>query len=122
MEVDKELLKGNIDSMLLSLLLDKPMYGYELSKRVREKSRGQFELKEGTLYLALKRLEKHGYIEAFWGEEAESGGGRRKYYRLLRPGEERFLQKQAEWRFMRDIMDTFFGGGAGNERQDKASN
>lgn len=58
MEVNKEVLKGHIDTIILSLLHSRDMYGYELAKLVREKSEEQFELKEGTLYLSLKRLEK----------------------------------------------------------------
>ncbi|WP_249861512.1 PadR family transcriptional regulator [Paenibacillus konkukensis] len=107
MEIDKEILKGHIDTILLSLLRAQPMYGYELSKLVRERSQGRFELKEGTLYLALKRLEKNGYIESYWGAEEESGGGRRKYYRILDTGGVRFRQKQAEWHFVKSVMDTF---------------
>ncbi|MGE6684486.1 PadR family transcriptional regulator, partial [Paenisporosarcina sp. NPDC076907] len=55
MEVNKEVLKGHIDTIILSLLLKREMYGYEIAKYVREKSDSQFELKEGTLYLSLKR-------------------------------------------------------------------
>ena len=58
MEINKEVLKGHIDTLILSLLHDRDMYGYEIAKFVREKSNEQFELKEGTLYLSLKRLEK----------------------------------------------------------------
>ncbi|MDF2558374.1 MAG: PadR family transcriptional regulator, partial [Bacillales bacterium] len=55
MEVNKEVLKGHIDTLILSLIHSRDMYGYELAKYVREKSENQFELKEGTLYLSLKR-------------------------------------------------------------------
>ena len=62
MEVNKEVLKGHIDTIILSLLHIRDMYGYEIAKLVREKSDEQFELKEGTLYLSLKRLEKNKWI------------------------------------------------------------
>ncbi len=63
MEVNKEVLKGHIDTLILSLLHNRDMYGYELAKIVREKSEDKFELKEGTLYLSLKRLEKNEWID-----------------------------------------------------------
>ena len=63
LEVNKEVLKGHIDTLILSLLHNRDMYGYELAKLVRQKSDDQFELKEGTLYLSLKRLEKNKWME-----------------------------------------------------------
>ena len=69
MEVNKEVLKGHIDSLLLSLLHKRDMYGYEIAKTVRARSDEQFEIKEGTLYLSLKRLEKNKYISSYWGDE-----------------------------------------------------
>lgn len=67
MEINKEILKGHIDTLILSLLHRRDMYGYELAKIVREKSDDQFELKEGTLYLSLKRLEKNEWVSSYWG-------------------------------------------------------
>lgn len=109
LEIDKEILKGYIDTIILSLLNEKPMYGYELAKRVREKSNGKFEMKEGTMYLALKRLEQRKLIESYWGDEV-SEGGRRKYYRILTDGEVLYEQKKIEWTFVQKIMNSFLGG------------
>lgn len=109
MEIDKEILKGYIDTIILSLLQEKPLYGFEMAKKVREKSHNEFELKEGTMYLALKRLEYNGLVEYFWGEEV-SEGGRRKYYRILPLGRERLLQKKAEWEFVKKMINVFLEG------------
>lgn len=106
MDIDKEVLKGYIDTIILSLLREKPLYGFEMAKKVRGKSGNEFELKEGTLYLALKRLENNGLLESFWGDES-SEGGRRKYYRILQAGEERLEKKKAEWEFVKRIIDVF---------------
>jgi DNA-binding PadR family transcriptional regulator len=111
LEIDKEILKGHIDTIILALLQKKPMYGYEIAKMVQEKSQERFELKEGTMYLALKRLEKNHFIESYWGDDHESGGGRRKYYRILPLGSERYHLKNQEWNFVKGLMDTFFGEG-----------
>ncbi|MED1865761.1 PadR family transcriptional regulator [Fictibacillus nanhaiensis] len=110
MEVNKEVLKGHIDTLILSLLVKRDMYGYELAKLVREKSEDQFELKEGTLYLSLKRLEKNEWIESYWGDE-HGPGGRRKYYRLTQQGKDGFEQKRREWQFVKRIIDQFIEGG-----------
>ena len=109
LEIDKEMLKGYIDTILISLLNDCTMYGYELAKTVREISEETFELKEGTLYLSLKRLEKNGYVKSFWSD-SESGGGRRKYYNITDDGREYLKRKSIEWIFMRELINKFLGG------------
>ena len=114
MEVNKEVLKGHIDTLILSLLQTKNMYGYELAKLVREKSEDQFELKEGTLYLSLKRLEKNKWIESYWGDEQGPGGGR-KYYKITSTGKDGFEKKRLEWQFVKNIIDSFLEGGEKNE-------
>lgn len=110
MEVNKEVLKGHIDTIILSLLHSKDMYGYEIAKLVREKSNEQFELKEGTLYLSLKRLEKNKWISSYWGDE-QGPGGRRKYYKLTPRGEEGFKEKCLEWEFVKKLIDSFLERG-----------
>ena len=108
MEIDKEILKGYIDAILMSLLRKHSMYGYELAKTVREISEDTFELKEGTLYLSLKRLEKNGYVKSHWNDE-ESGGGRRKYYLITDEGVNYIQNKKLEWDFMKKLIDKFLG-------------
>ncbi|MGG4166413.1 PadR family transcriptional regulator [Rossellomorea vietnamensis] len=109
MEINKEVLKGHIDTLILSLLNTRDMYGYELAKLVREKSEEQFELKEGTLYLSLKRLEKNEWISSYWGDE-QGPGGRRKYYRLTPLGNDGFIKKREEWQFVKKMIDSFLEG------------
>ena len=110
MEINKEVLKGHIDTLILSLLHNNDSYGYEIAKFVREKSNNLFELKEGTLYLSLKRLEKNNWIEAYWSDE-QGSGGRRKYYKLTSLGEEGYKEKYREWQLVKKIMDSFLEGG-----------
>jgi PadR family transcriptional regulator PadR len=110
LEINKEVLKGHIDTLILSLLHNRDMYGYELAKLVREKSEEQFDLKEGTLYLSLKRLEKNNWIESYWGDE-QGPGGRRKYYKLTSLGEDGFEERRSEWQFLKKMMDSFIGEG-----------
>ncbi len=105
MEFAKEMLKGYIDIIILSMLYDEDLYGYELAKRVKEKSDSAFELKEGTLYLSFKRMEQNGLIESYWGDEG--AGGRRKYYKLLPEGRESIKDRKNEWESLKQIIDMF---------------
>ncbi len=86
------------------------MYGYELAKIVREKSDDQFELKEGILYLSLKRLEKNEWISSYWGDE--QGQEVEEYiidlHQWVKKG---FKQKRLECEFVRDVIDSFLDWG-----------
>ena len=107
MDIDKEMIKGYIESIILSLLKNEDLYGYEISKRVRSISGNTFELKEGTLYVVLKRLENNNLILPYW-DDTESGGGRRRYYKITEQGIEYLFKKKDEWVFFKNIIDTFF--------------
>ncbi len=111
-EIDKELLKGHVDTIILSLLNEQDRYGYEIAKTIRQTSDEQFELKEATLYLSLKRLEKKGFVKSYWSDEA-AGGGRRKYYTLTTEGEILLAKKRREWRFLKQLLPKFLEEGDG---------
>jgi len=106
MKINKEVLKGHIDAIILSLLNQRSMYGYELAKRVKDQSSEKFEIKEGTLYLSLKRLEKNAYVTSFWSDN-QGPGGRRKYYEITNSGIEKLTEKRQEWNFIKEIIDSF---------------
>ena len=114
MEINKEVLKGHIDTLILSLLKTRDMYGYELAKLVREKTDNQFEIKEGTLYLSLKRMEANGLIASYWSAD-QGPGGRRKYYQISACGKAEFQKKLVEWKFIKPIIDSFLEGGDDDE-------
>ncbi|MBU3158092.1 PadR family transcriptional regulator (plasmid) [Clostridium estertheticum] len=113
MEIDKEVLKGHIDSIIISLINEESMYGYALAKKVRDISDNKFELKEGTLYLSLKRLDKNKLIESYWDND-QIGGVKRKYYKITNNGRMHLNNKIKEWKFMKNIIDKFLGSGGGN--------
>ncbi|TCK98734.1 PadR family transcriptional regulator [Natranaerovirga hydrolytica] len=94
--MNKEIRKGSIDILILSLISIKDTYGYEIAKKVNEKSDGLYEMGEGTLYSALKRLEGNQHLESYWGES--DGGGRRKYYRITDSGRKELNNKLDEWK------------------------
>ncbi len=109
MDIEKEMLKGLIDLIILALLCREDLYGYELGKRVKAQTQEGFELKEGTLYLAFKRLEQNGLVQSYWGDET-AGGGRRKYYKLLQAGRKHLLARKSVWEHLKKIVDRFLKG------------
>ncbi len=96
MKYRQELLKGNTETLLLSLLQQQPMYGYQIIKELERRSQGYFKFKEGTLYPALHRMEATGLIKGSW--ERLPSGRERRYYRLTEKGLQLLEEKIAEWR------------------------
>lgn len=92
----RELLKGSTDPLILSLIGQQPMYGYQLIKEMEGRSQGYFQFKEGTLYPALHRMEREGLISGRW--ERLPGGQERRYYYLTEKGSRVLNRKRAEWR------------------------
>ncbi|HSW57106.1 MAG TPA: PadR family transcriptional regulator [Dehalococcoidales bacterium] len=90
-----DLLKSNIDSLLLCLVRDQAMYGYQIIKELEKRSQGYFKFKEGTLYPALHRLEKNGWISGNW--QVLQNGQPRKYYKITEKGLETLAEKQSGW-------------------------
>lgn len=91
----RELLKGNTDTLLLSLLAGEPMYGYQVVREIEKRSSGYFRFKEGTLYPALHRLEKDALVEGSWG--ASPNGQNRRYYYITAKGQQRLESMLKEW-------------------------
>ena len=90
-----ELIKSNIDSLLLCLISGQPMYGYQIIKELEDRSQGYFKFKEGTLYPALHRLEKSGYFEGKW--QSLPTGQQRKYYNITEKGYATLAEKRNNW-------------------------
>ena len=84
------------ETLVISLLKEGPMHGYEMCQVIEERSAGFFTFKHGTLYPLLHRLEKQGVLTSEWGE-MESGKPRR-YYRLTRAGERAHADHVQLWR------------------------
>lgn len=103
--MNKEMLKGTIDILILSVLNEKDNYGYEISRTIKMKTEGAFEILEATMYLALKRLESQKAIDFYWGDE--SGGGRRKYFKITEQGKEQLNQLSDDWKETVQIIGKF---------------
>ena len=98
-----ELITTSTDSLLLGLLIEKPMYGYEIIKELKDRSRGYFNFKEGTLYPALHRMETSGLVAGKW--QTLSSGQQRKYYHITEKGRIRLLEKRNQWRDFLSAMN-----------------
>jgi PadR family transcriptional regulator PadR len=91
---ERELLRGSLDLMVLSVLAGERQYGYLIQKLVREASRGRVDLPAGTLYPLLHRLEDDGLIKSSWDD---STGRQRKWYQLTAAGRKRLNVQAQEW-------------------------
>jgi DNA-binding PadR family transcriptional regulator len=87
--------KGSTEILVLSLLAERPMYGYEISQELEQRSGGYFEMKEGLLYPSLHRMQQNGWLSTEW---LEIDGRRRKYYTLTQAGWEWLARQAAEWK------------------------
>lgn len=104
--ISADLIRGHINTIILRTLYEHDKYGYEIINEIEEKSHGQYSMKQPTLYSALKRLEKQGYINAYWKTDEISQGGRRKYFTLTDSGREIAERNQAEWEYSRTVIDS----------------
>lgn len=90
-----ETLKGHLDGLLLACLEAGPRHGYAIMEALRTGSGGQFDLPTGTVYPALRRLERAGLVHGTWDE---SGGRRRRVYQLTAAGQRALAAERGSWR------------------------
>ena len=95
MSVSKNLVSGSMTMLLLKLLSEQDMYGYEMISVLRERSENVFELKAGTLYPLLHSLEEKNLLESY---EQEALGKVRKYYSITKAGRKLLQEKETEWK------------------------
>ena len=110
MKPSGEFLKGCTETMVLSLLAERRMYGYELVSEIQARSRGVFELAQGTVYPLLYTLERKGLVRAVWETPGAEGGRRRKYYLLTEPGRKAVDEHLAQWSHLVKGMNLILGG------------
>ncbi len=92
---DRELKKGSAELLILSLVQQQPRHGYEISKLIELRSRGELRFNVASLYPLLYRLEKRGWIQGRWVEKA--GQRRRRFYRLTPAGRKVLPAQQHAW-------------------------
>jgi len=120
MEFSQELVKGSIVPVILALVRERPMYGYEMVKQVNARTGGRLEWREGTLYPALHKLESEGLVTAEWRDapaassgESSAGGRQRKYYAITRKGRSELDRRASEWQEFTGAVNMVLGGGGG---------
>jgi PadR family transcriptional regulator, regulatory protein PadR len=96
--------KGSTEILVLSLLQERPMYGYEISTQLEQRSGGYFGMKEGLLYPSLHRMQHRGWLSASW-QTVE--GRPRKYYSLTPLGSKVLSEQAAEWATFLAAMEPF---------------
>lgn len=104
MAIDKSLVSGSMAMMILKLLSEKDMYGYEMIDTLRKRSENVFELKAGTLYPLLHSLEDRRYLISY---EQEAVGKVRKYYQITKDGRKHLEEKKNQWQeYSRAVMSV----------------
>ena len=104
MAIDKSLVSGSMAMMILKLLSEKDMYGYEMIDTLRKRSENVFELKAGTLYPLLHSLEDKRYLLSY---EQEAVGKIRKYYQITKNGRKHLEEKKSQWQeYSRAVMSV----------------
>lgn len=103
--LDKELLKGIIDILILKLIKKhQSMYGYDIAKKIYSLSEKKYKMKEGTLYLALKRLNSNKYLESSW-DTSENEIRRKKYYKITNYGLKYLEQKEKSLNYLYTLIN-----------------
>jgi len=104
-----EILRGNTETIILAILMNKDSYGYEIMKTIIEGSEGLFSIKDATVYTAFKRMEKNKLITSYWGNG--DSGARRKYYSITQKGKDEYIRKVKEWKRINIVLNNLISGG-----------
>ena len=103
--ISSDVIRGYNDTIILYLLLEDSSYGYEISKNIRRISEDKYVIKETTLYSAVSRMEKHGYIRSF--SDTGENGKKRTYYEITDEGRNYYQEKCSEWDLTKEVIDRF---------------
>jgi PadR family transcriptional regulator PadR len=103
MAVEKsDLLQGTLDLLILKTVALGPVHGYGISQRIQQVSREVLQVQQGSLYPALHRLEKRGWLAATWGES--ENGRQAKFYRLSAKGRKHLQAEEAQWKRLAEAV------------------
>ena len=103
----KQMLDGNVETLLLAILEAGPSYGYAIVRELNERSEGILRLGEGTIYPVLYRLEEKKLISAKW--HLAENGRERKYYRLTAKGRKALSTNCQQWQMLSVVMGKVLG-------------
>jgi PadR family transcriptional regulator, regulatory protein PadR len=102
-----DLLQGTLDMLILKIVALGPVHGYGISQRIRQISKKVLQVQQGSLYPALHRLEKRGWLAADWGES--ENGRQAKFYRLSAKGRRQLATEEATWSRMAEAIALVLG-------------
>ena len=108
-ETGPQLSRGEFGLLILALLERREMYGYQIVAELRQASEGKIDLAEGTVYPALRRLERDGLIGGHW-VDVGTATPRRRYYRLTPSGERALADGRTDWLRFKTAADAVLGG------------
>ena len=98
----EELLKGTLDLLILRTVSARPCHGLQIARRIEEVTGGMFDVKPGSLFPALHRLEERGWLSAEWGES--EARRRARYYRLTKTGRRQLETATIHWKRIAEAM------------------
>src|SRR5437667_5856168 len=93
-----ELLQGTLDMLILKVAALGPIHGYAIVQRIQQISRGALQIRQGSLYPALYRLENRGWLKSEW--KITEGGREAKFYSLTKTGKQQLKAETAEWKHL----------------------
>jgi transcriptional regulator len=96
------LLQGTLDMLILKILALEPLHGYGIVQRLRQISRDALQIRQGSLYPALYRVESRGWVKADW--KTTDGGRDAKYYSLTPAGRRQLEDEQASWKRLTEAI------------------
>lgn len=115
MSIDKTLLAGSTATLILKLLEEQDMYGYQIIEELARRSDDTFQMKAGTLYPLLHGLEKKEFLESYEqnadSSRTQNRNRTRKYYRLTNKGRKHLQEKTAEWQVYSAAVSKILKGG-----------
>jgi len=104
MQRDADVLQGTLDLLILKAALLEPMHGWGLSQRIRQISKGVLEVNQGSLYPALHRLVKRGWLQASWG--TSENNRRARFYKLTAAGRRQLTDEVETWRLFSTAVNA----------------
>jgi PadR family transcriptional regulator, regulatory protein PadR len=102
--------KGDIPVLILAALAAQPSHGYAIARRIEEQTGGVLQMKEGTLYPALRKMEADGLIAGGW--EVQPSGPAKKVYKITETGRTQLAEHRSEWEQFSRLMSIVLGGDA----------
>jgi PadR family transcriptional regulator PadR len=105
--IRSKIARGSGELAILSLLEEKPLYGFDIARQITERTRGVLKFTLASLYPLLYEMEKRGWVEAYW--QTNAAGRDRRYYRLTPTGRRQLVPLRQEWRSFFLALDALAG-------------